>query len=538
MLTELHIENLGVIEEMRLDLGDGFIAFTGETGAGKTMLIEAISLLVGGRADASVVRSGAAEARVEGRFVSTRPDGTPTETVLCRVVPLDGRSRAYVNGRMATVSSLSEIGSELVDIHGQHDHQKLLTSAAQRRALDAFGAIDTSRLRLARERVAEIDAVMATLGGDERARAREIDLLRFQTSEIENARIESPMEDEHLREEQELLSDVEAHRSALQRAVEESDAEGGILDRLGVVRHVLAGRPGMGEYVERLSSVIAELGDIASDLRGLRDAAEEDPERLSSIVERRQLLRDIMRKYGATLDEVIEFGHESSARLAQLEGYEDRVRELQAERAVAMAELRSAAEEIASARRRHAPRLAEEVEKRLRDLAMEHASLAVNVNPSGDDVDSGDNVVFLLSANPGSPLLPLGKVASGGELARTMLALRLVLTEEPGTMVFDEVDAGIGGEAALAVARALGELGSRHQIFAVTHLPQVAAAAHQQVGVRKRVEAGATYGAADLLSADDRVAEIARMLSGGVADDIARQHARELIETFSSSHRR
>lgn len=538
MLTEIQIENLGVIEHLHLSFKDGFTAFTGETGAGKTMLIEAITLLVGGRADASVVRHGAAEARVEGRFVTRTADGSEEETVLCRVVPVEGRSRAYVNGRMATVASLSELGTDLVDIHGQHEHQKLLTPLAQRRALDAFGNVDTSDLRAARDKITEIDAAMATLGGDERARAREIDLLRYQSEEITAARLQSPDEDEILRDEQELLGDIGAHREALERVLFDFDEEGGVLERLGSIRHTLSLRPGLSEHVERLNGVMAEAADIAADIRGLFEAAEEDPERLEAVVARRQLLRDIMRKYGSTLSEVISFGAESSRRLAELEGYEDRVRDLQRERETALASLKAAADRVAAARRHHAPLLAGEVERRLRTLAMDHATIVVDVVATGDDVDAGDNVVFLLSANPGSPPLPLSKVASGGELARTMLSLRLVLTEEPGTMVFDEVDAGIGGEAAIAVAKALSELGDRHQIFAVTHLPQVAAAAHHHIGVSKRVEDGLTYGSASPLGESERVAEVARMLSGGLADETARQHAGEMIRTLSSSGRR
>jgi DNA repair protein RecN (Recombination protein N) len=282
---------------------------------------------------------------------------------------------------------------------------------------------------------------------------------------------------------------------------------------------------------------VAEAADIAGDIRALIDAAEEDPERLEAIAARRQLLRDIMRKYGSNLTEVIAFGRESSRRLAELEGYEERVRELQQEREVAMSDLKRAADRVAAARRKHAPLLAREVENRIRFLAMDHAAVVIDVVASGDEIDAGDNVMFLLAANPGSPPLPLSKVASGGELARTMLSLRLVLTEEPGTMVFDEVDAGIGGEAAIAVAKALSELGGRHQIFVVTHLPQVAAAARHHIGVSKKVEAGSTFGSAALLDESERVVEVARMLSGGLADETARQHAGEMIRTFSSSER-
>lgn len=538
MLTEIQIDNLGVIEHLHLSLHDGFTAFTGETGAGKTMLIEAISLLVGGRADASMVRAGAAEARVEGRFVKSVVGASPDEEfVLSRIVPVDGRSRAYINGRMATVSGLADIGVELVDIHGQHDHQRLLTPAAQRLALDSFGNIDTDSLRRAREAVTEIDAAMATLGGDERARAREIDLLRYQCDEIEAAHLSNPDEDDTLREEQDRLSDIGNYRESLGRLVATFDDEGGVLERLGEVRNRLNQLSNLGEAAQRISAAVAEVNDVAAELRSLVEAAEENPERLEWVISRRQLLKDIMRKYGSSLREVLEFGDASSKRLQELESYEERVKELETDKQVALEHLRDVASTVAQHRRRSAPLLAAEVERRLHRLAMDHAALSVEIVASGDEIDPGDNVVFMLSANPGSPLLPLNKVASGGELARTMLALRLTLSEEPGTMVFDEVDAGIGGEAAIAVAQSLAELGEKHQVFVVTHLPQVAAAAANHVGVHKRVEDGATFGSAHPLDDEERIAEVARMLSGGLADDAARQHAAEMIRTFSVSRR-
>jgi DNA repair protein RecN (Recombination protein N) len=515
---------MGVIETLDLVIGRGLVALTGETGAGKTMLVEAINLLVGGRADSTVIRPGAAEARIEGRFV----DGD-SETVLCRVIPTDGRSRAYVNGRLATVANLAEYGTGLVDLHGQHAHQSLLGASAQRQALDHYSGVNLAPLREARARLTEIHANLAAIGGDERARAREVDLLRFQVSEITAAGLHQADEDVLLSREEDLLADSVAHRQALWQAVAALTEDGGASDALGTAVFALGHREALADLETRLRGLQGELDDVSAQLRITAEGIEDDPERLEEIRERRQLLVDLRRKYGETLTEVMKYGEETSTRLAELEGYEARAKELDVERVAAIDELHHAETAVGDARRKAAPRLAQEVQSHLRTLAMGHAVLEVEVGPN-----PGDEVKFLLAANPGSPPQPLNKVASGGELARTMLALRLVLTEAPDTLVFDEVDAGIGGEAAVAVAQALGELGQRHQVLVVTHLAQVAATASHQIKVTKTVRSKQTFAQATPLDREERVAEIARMLSGGVAEASALQHARDLLNTTAT----
>lgn len=533
MLVELSVENLGVIESARLDLATGFTALTGETGAGKTMIVEAIGLVVGRRADSDVIRAGSDEARVDARFV----DDDGSEVILTRVVQRGGKSRAYINGRMATVGALADIGEGLVDIHGQHAHQRLLGAAAQRAALDAFAKIDLSDLRVARDRVAEIEAHLAALGGDEKSRAREVDLLRFQCAEIEGADLNHDDEDDSLDREESLLSDVARLREDLWSAAESVSGDLGALQSLADALGRLRGHDGLSGSADRLAGLVSELEDLAREVRGRAETAEEDPERLAWIRERRQLLRDLRRKYGDTVADVRAFGSEARARLDQLEGWAAQVASLEADRDRALADLRRCQKVIGDARRAAAPGLARAVQERLRGLAMAKAEVLVAVGDAESDL-AGDAVTFMLAANPGSPALALTKVASGGELARTMLALRLVLTSEPATMVFDEVDAGIGGEAAVAVGRALRELGAAHQVFAVTHLPQVAAAAHHQVCVIKRTHRQVTVAEAVALDESGRIAEVARMISGGVADDSATTHARDLIATLGSSPKR
>jgi DNA repair protein RecN (Recombination protein N) len=549
VLVELRARDLGVIADLTLVLGPGMTAITGETGAGKTLVVEAIDLLVGGRADADAVRAGAVEAVVEGRFVVERgtvdtvDTADAVERVVRRTVPGKGRSRAHIDGAMATASELAELGRSLVDLHGQHAHQSLLHPATQRAALDAFGAVDTSKLVAARRRLAELDAVLAELGGDERARAREIDLLRHQVAELAAAAVTGPDEDAALAAEEDRLGDAEAAREAAAAAYGALSDELGAADAVGLAIAAVHGRVALEPVEQRLRALGAELADVAGELRDLAETLEGDPARLAVIRERRQLLVALRRKYGATLAEVIEFAAEAATRLGHLEQLEVRAASLDAEREVAVAGVAKAAEAVRRQRQKAAPRLAADVQARLRELAMAKAGVAVEV-----DGDDGAEVTILLAANPGEPAAPLAKAASGGELARAMLALRLVLSSvgsapagRPAavpTLVFDEVDAGIGGEAALAVGRSLAALGCSHQVLVVTHLPQVAAFADQQVVVEKHEAGGRTISTAVVAEGEDRVRELARMLSGHPDAAPARAHAEELLRAANLAARR
>jgi DNA repair protein RecN (Recombination protein N) len=528
MLVELHVRDLGVIADLHLLLGDGMTALTGETGAGKTLLVEAIELLMGGRADAVLVRPGAEEARVEGRFVAGE-----SETVLARAVPRNGRSRAYIDGRLATAAELTEVGRGLVDLHGQHAHQSLLSPRTQRAALDRFAGVDLAPLQAARDRVKALDDALAALGGDARARARELDLLRFQLGELEAAGLEDPDEDLALEAEEDTLADAVAHREAAEAAYEAMAGDGGGVDAVGQAMEAIAGRRPFAAIEGRLRSLQAELAEAASDLRQAGDAIVEEPERLDEVRARRRLLRDLCRKYGEELSEVMAFENEARARLAELESHGVRVEALEGERRVAVEATEKAAAQVAGARRKAAPKLAAQVQEHLRTLAMAGARLEVTVEGPGP----ADDIEFLLAANRGAPPLPLAKVASGGELARAMLAARLVLTDSPPTLVFDEVDAGVGGEAALAVGRALADLAADHQVLVVTHLPQVAAFADHQVVVAKDDRRGTTVASARPVAGTDRVVELSRMLSGQPSSDTARDHAEELLATAAAQRR-
>ena len=524
MLSELRVCNLGVIEELSLVFAPGMTAVTGETGAGKTLVVTAIELLVGGKAEASMVRPGADEAVVEGRF-----DLGDRECVVRRVVPAKGRSRGYIDGSLATIAELSEVGSALVDLHGQHDHQSLLTSAVQRQALDRFGGVDLQPLRNARQQVIELESRRSSLGGDPRDRAREIDLLRFQVEELVAAGIDDTEEDAKLRTEAELLADAGGFRDAAGVALDALSADGGAADAIGAALAALGERSLFAGVVARLRDAQAEVDDLARELRSTAESIESDPERLAAIGDRRKLLQDLRRKYGETLAEVVTWRDDANRRLVELEGHDELAATIDAKLLVARAALADAEELVAKARRAAAPALAKAVEAHLPDLALPKARLEVEVGGV-----AGRDVTFRFAANPGMDLQPLAKVASGGELARAMLALRLVLTEGPPVLVFDEVDAGIGGATAVAVGRSLSALGVDHQVMVVTHLAQVASWADAHVVVDKVATELTTTTKISIVDGEDRVTELARMLSGTPESSTAQQHARELLESTHS----
>jgi DNA repair protein RecN (Recombination protein N) len=615
VLSELRVRELGVIEDLALVFGPGMTAVTGETGAGKTLVVDAIELLVGGRAEGARVRGGAVEAVVEGRF--TMPPDVPAdgpavgqaeeaadgegaeEVVLSRVVPTDGRSRAYLDGRMATAGALAEVGARLVDLHGQHTHQALLDAPSQRDALDSFAGVDRRPRELARAKLNEVEAAIASAGGRADDRRRELDLLAYQLAELEAASLEGPAEDSALAEEEERLARAGAHREAAQGAYEGLSGEDQLLDRLGRVTAALAGHPPLAQLHGRLRGLAVELEDVAGELRVAGESLEDDPERLAEVVARRSLLRDLRRKYagpGGGLDSVLEFYAQAAKRLEDLKDGEHRAARLEHEHLDALDGLRQACAEIGRRRRAAAAPLARAVQEELRRLAMPRALFEVQVGAGGEEARNeeglapgglpassgpdaryeparmaelaGDAVTFLLAANPGEAPLPLSKVASGGELARAMLALRLVISrlseraegtspaggqragpaqgagnspagevgaggpvgaEVPRTLVFDEVDAGVGGEAALAVGRALASLARRHQVIVVTHLAQVAAFADAQIAVTKVETAGRSVALAAPVDGQGRVVELSRMLSGQPGSETARRHAEELL---------
>jgi len=535
VLLELQVTDLGVVEELSLVLEPGLTAVTGETGAGKTMVVTALDLLMGGRADPGMVRPGADEAVVAGRFVAPAGDGGSgrsgeQEVVFRRVVPREGRSRAYLDGDLATATALAERGVGLVDLHGQHAHQSLLAAPVQRAALDRFGGVDIAALSAAEDELAAVDVELAAMGGDERARAREIDLLRFQVAELEEAGLEDPAEDDLLAAEEALLADASAHREAAEGALVLLDGDGPASESLASALGLLAGRTPFAGEADRLEGLAAEVADVAARLRNVAESVEEDPARLEAVMERRRLLAELRRKYGNGLEDVLAYHREAAGRLSALLDHDARAATLDARRVAVEAARREAAATVLAARRRAAPELASRIEAHLRELAMPAASVEVEVRG-----ESGQDVALLLATNSGATPAPLAKVASGGELARAMLAVRRVVSESPPTLVFDEVDAGVGGTAAHAVAAALAGLAGDRQVLVVTHLAQVAACADQQLAVEKVDDGVSARATIRRLGHEERIVEVSRMLSGSPDSATARDHAAELLGGLPST---
>jgi DNA repair protein RecN (Recombination protein N) len=437
---------------------------------------------------------------------------------------------------LATVGELTERGRALVDLHGQHAHQSLLVPSEQRALLDRYAgepaAAARAALLVARADRRRIDDELAAIGGDDHLRARTIDLLRYELAEIDDAGIEDDDEDARLAAVEELLADAEAHRAALDDA--HGHLEGPALDALGAAIAAIDGRAPFATIAERLRTLQIETSEAVHDVRIAAEQIVADPERLASVQQRRARLRELVRKYGPTLAGVQAYGVDARERLARIEGHEARAAALEAERVNAEQAVSAAATGLSKARSAAAAPLASAVVARLHELAMPAATFEVAVeagDPAAAGEDGADDVTFLLAPNPGEPARPIARAASGGELARAMLALRVVLSAAPPTLVFDEVDAGIGGEAGTAVGRALATLGGRHQVLCVTHLAQVAAFADAQVVVSKAEAGGRTIARAELLLEDARAGEISRMLAGIGESAHARRHAQELLET-------
>ncbi|WP_244927890.1 DNA repair protein RecN [Nocardioides sp. W7] len=575
MLEEIRIGSLGVIEASTLELGPGLTVITGETGAGKTMIVTALGLLLGGRADSGAVRSGARTARVEGvvhaaslpTFAAAVEDAggeiEDDRVVLARNVSAEGRSRAFVGGATVPVSTLSSIAEPLVAVHGQSDQHRLLQARAQREALDRFGggalaALTTTYADLharldATER--ELEDVVASA----RDRAREADLLRFGLGEIEAVDPE-PGEDATLATEEARLGFADTLRNAAEQAREALSSEQGSPDALattsaarGLLDGVREHDPEAGELADRLAEVTYLLSDVAADVASYASRVDTDPARLATVSERRAALTALTRKYGDTIDEVLAWAKQSSLRLLELDGTDDRILELQAQQQALRDELAEAAAALSTARTEAAGRLADAVTTELALLAMPHARLTIDVRqhevPAPDGVTRGaplrigkrwlrfvasgiDEVELLLAANTGSEPRPLHKGASGGELSRVMLALEVALagTSPVPTFVFDEVDAGVGGAAAVEIGRRLAQLARTAQVLVVTHLPQVAAYADRHVVVEKSSDGSVTSSGLTVLDDAQRVSELSRMMAGLADSDTALAHARELLE--------
>jgi DNA repair protein RecN (Recombination protein N) len=559
MLRELSVQNLALIEDVRVELQPGFCAWTGETGAGKSLLLGALGLLLGERGAAELLRAGADELRVTGRFelnaVQTRQEietilGDPLdddEIILARRLHRNGRSQAYANDRPVVLATLKQIGNLLVDIHGQRETESLLHPAYQLQLLDAFGHLDVPRRKYVAlaERVRELRRRQQTLSNERQQRQRELSLLRFEREELDEANLEPGEIADSTRERERLMHAQNLQAFAALASGELYDEDGSIVERLGKLQREAqtwaALDPSLAEVVRRLEGLHTEVQDLASTLRDLGQHWEADPERLEEIEGRLSFLRRLESKYRRTIDDLIVYRVGLDEQETRLQRQEDDLERIDAELAAEYQQLRQAATELSKQRQRVADRLAKETQKQLAELGMAGARLeaVLETTPLGDDPAhaevpawGADRLELTLAANPGEPALPLRKVASGGELSRTMLALKTVLAghDPRGTLVFDEIDANVGGRLGDILGGKLAALGQTHQVICVTHLPQVASYARHHWTIRKARRGKRTVTQIQLLEDGERLEELASMLRGEARGETTRQEAAAMLE--------
>jgi DNA repair protein RecN (Recombination protein N) len=550
VLEELRVENLLLIERAELRLGPGLNVLTGETGAGKTVLAHALDLLLGGKPRAGIVRPGASEAYVEGSFelpaalrdeLGERIADDAEELVLARRVSAEGRTRAYLNGRSATAGELRDIGGAMLSFYGQHEHRKLTLAASQLAILDGFCGVEQAARRdafaavYARERA--LRSELAALRERAGARDRELDLLEWELEEIDAA-APSDSEEDELTAERERLRNLEGLRLAAAGGIEAiapesgegaASALAGASRALGALRGVDAALDALAERAEALA---VEADDLAGELRRYGEAVEAPPGRLDEVEERLALFERLKRKHGGTIAAVLAHAAACRARRDELAGAEEALEGATAALTAVRAELAERAAGLRDAREHAAAALAGAVVDVLGELAMDGASFQARLAPRDEYAPSGgDEVEFLIAPNPGVPAGPLREIASGGELSRVMLALMSVAAEAgPPTLVFDEVDAGIGGQTARAVGDQLRNLAQGRQVICITHLPQIASLADRHFTIVKDTSADPARTTVTLLERGAVVGEIVRMLGADGADAAARRHAKELLK--------
>ena len=556
MLKLLKIKNIALIHGVELELGPGLTLLTGETGAGKSILIDALGLLLGARASAELIRTGEDLAVVEALIESSdaraalERHGLPAEEdeiVVRREIQSSGKGRATVNGALVPVGVLRELAPFIANIHGQHEPQGLLDPQTHLDLVDHHAGLDADRAAMAEpfRRLREVEAALESLRRDRREDERRREMLEYQAVEIEKAALQ-PGEEETLRQEKRLQANAgrlaELSGEAYGALYEDEEA---VLTRLGhlyrKVEDLSRIDPRFAPYVEARGAVRAQLDDLALFLRDYQESLQVSPGRLDEIEGRLALIDRLKRKYGSTVEDVLAFGEKCRSELRDLGSPEERERALGQEREALAGRYLAAAIQLSRKRRSAARDLEKKVQAELALLAMERTRFQVAFAPespaaSADDTSTWterglETAEFLLSPNPGEELRPLARIASGGELSRILLALKSVasLDARGKTLVFDEVDAGIGGGVAEIVGRKLRAMAQRHQVLCVTHLPQIASLADRHLVVRKQVERGRTTTEVGVLDASERVEEVARMLGGETVTDAARRHAREMV---------
>ncbi len=554
MLAHLSVRDFAIIERLDLELGGAMTVLTGETGAGKSILIDALGLTLGERASTKVVRSGADQAEVVAVF-ELMPDSdaarrlseqylasADNECILRRTIGTDGRSRAYINGRPVPLQMLRDLGDFLVDIHGQHDHQSLLKAGAQRRILDEYAGHEKALAELAQlhSQWQSTRTALETLTGGPQDREQRLDYLRYQVNELDALDIQSgeleTLDDEHRR-----LSHASELLAICARSVEDIDGDAatslalGLASVLNALEQMAAIDRGVENIRDLLDGAGIQLKEAATELRHYRDSIDIDPARLQTLDERMTAIHDSARKHQVDARELSALHQRLRDEVTALEGSSARLAELEGELETILRDYANAARELHTSRVRAAGKLSEAITSNIRLLGMPQGRLEIAVEAKIDappSRDGADTVAFQVAVNPGQPLQALAKVASGGELSRVSLAIQVIATQKSGvpTLIFDEVDAGIGGRVAEIVGRELRRLADNRQVLCVTHLPQVASLAQQHVQVQKHSRRRKTHTDLHSLSGEGRVEEIARMLGGVTITDQALAHAREMLE--------
>ncbi|HLE41303.1 MAG TPA: DNA repair protein RecN [Nitrospirota bacterium] len=562
MLKELNIKNFAIIDNLRVEFAPGLNVFTGETGAGKSIVVDALNLALGERASADLIRTGCQEAMVEAAFELNSHGSSEIATLLSeqgiyanpgedlivrRVLAASGKNKVYINGSLANLSTLAALGVVLADIHGQHEHQSLLSLEHQTEMLDSFGGLTGLRDALLQEyrRLQDLRAGLGGLEAGEREKAQREDMLRYQKNEIETARLKAG-EDEALVKEQKLLANSEK-LSGLSRTADDAlySSEGAALSDLKKaitgMREIVAIDNRLAAALELCEAGRVQIEEAAREVSAYAERVEFDPKRLEEIGDRIDLIQRLKKKYGGTVDEVLEFADKAAAELDRIERSGEEIERLKREIAELRSELTAKAQELTKKRKVAARELEKKVEVELGHLGMKKTTFSVKITqePGEDTLDGlkigprgADRVEFLISPNPGEEPRPLAKIASGGELSRIMLALKTILVEGDRipTLVFDEVDAGIGGAVAEEVGRRLRRIAEKRQVFCITHLPQIASMATHHYGVAKSLKKERTSTDVTLLGRKERVDEVARMLGGKTITEATIQHAEEMIE--------
>ncbi|NNN21483.1 MAG: AAA family ATPase [Acidimicrobiales bacterium] len=534
MLSSLHVSNFGVIEDLSIELMPGMTVITGETGAGKTLIVEALNAIVSAKSSTHQIRSSAESALIEATFLD--PD-----FYLARVIAKNSRGRSYVDQELVPQPELFKKGSELIELYGQHGQLGLLQPAKQRDALDLYGNIDLTKLAKTKKAISSIRKEIDRYGGSSKVLENEVDYLNEAISRIEKLDIQGPDEIEKLKEKEEFLAKsveileclYEAKTLVLGTEYSSSSAKDAVSKSVNILLNNRVGQ--LDPLIELLNQISLIMEEVSLEIRKLEQIVEADPDELRSTQERRHALSDLIRLYGGSLGDVLEFKKESQNKVDRLINSTGNLEKLQEELNALILEKELLEQEIGKARRVSAQSLSREVTERLRELALPNAEISIEL----DDSPSCEGVCFNFRANPGMEMAPINKIASGGELSRAMLALRLVLSPSIGNvidskiLIFDEVDAGVGGNAAVYIGKALYELSRGRQILVVTHLAQVAAFCDQHIVIEKTSDSDSSVTNARELSGKERLIELSRMLSGLKGSKSGVKHAQDLLEEAS-----